>query len=478
MSRIPLRYWGYLSLFAWGALTLFILRKDSYILDEGAAKSLLLLWSMADQVASSVVTFGTPDLRILLYLPAGFLWTGNVFAAKVITTLSMALTAWLLYEWKQQEAGSEPALIATGLLLISPLTLAQIDTLSSGSCLLLAFALGTWLNTAYRTAPRLFGGWYFAQLFVIAFSVSLHPAGLAYPLALLWSWHKNPLDEKQRKYFFIGIGLAVLFTLLIKLGWSNQAWLQNPIHSLSLAFFNAALDKSISAQNWIAGIAMLTALTIVVLKQYKKLWSDFMGRTLLIGLVIGLLTCDPAWAVIALSIILYFGFSLLLPSHHTPSGGLIHQRGAALLIIFACSTLFMLSDRSHYETRQLGLLPGEDQLIKSLAEEAEAGRKAAEESSDAALERLRVASQWPSRTMIACKCDTLPLPPATKDPQAQIGILKGLTHMLFDPRTPSNIMLTRNLSMVSGDIVETSALLPEGAILHFKKSGTPQQRNP
>ena len=56
LSRIPLRYWGYLSLSLWGVAILFLLRPDLYNLDEGSAKSLLLVWSIADQVAASVVT--------------------------------------------------------------------------------------------------------------------------------------------------------------------------------------------------------------------------------------------------------------------------------------------------------------------------------------------------------------------------------------------------------------------------------------
>src|SRR5271169_4841046 len=91
ITRIPPRYWGYLALLFWGAITLFLLRQDSYSLDEGAAKSLLIVWSVADQVASSVVHLSAPDLRILLFIPAGFLWTGSVFAAKVFTMLSLAL---------------------------------------------------------------------------------------------------------------------------------------------------------------------------------------------------------------------------------------------------------------------------------------------------------------------------------------------------------------------------------------------------
>lgn len=473
ISRIPPRYWGYLTLLLWGVCTLFLLRHDPYGLNEGAAKSLLLVWSIADHVASSVVTFGAPDLRILLYIPAGFLWTGNIFAAKVFTILLSAFTAWLLYSWKQSNADTESALVATGLLIISPLTLMQIDSLSPGIYLLLAFALGAWLNKAYRTAPYPFGGWYFAQLFLSALSASLHPAGLAYPLALLWSWYKDPLDRKQQKYFYIGIGFVVLSTLVIRMGWNDMEWLQNPIRNLATIALGAPPNNEMSAMRWTTGIAILLALATVILKQHRILWSDFTGRTLLLGLVLGAATSDPAWAMIALSIILYFGAPLLLNTTQS-SGGFMHQRGIAMLLIIVFSTLFMRADRSHYEIRQYGILSDQDQLIKTLSGEAENARKAAEEkegTEDASV-RLRVASQWPSRTMIACRCDTLPLPPAAKNPQEQLSMLHSITHLLFNPQQPANILLARNLSVLGGDSTETIALEPGGVLLHFKNTNT------
>ncbi len=139
----PPRYLGYFAIALWGALTLLLLRPDMYSLNEGAAKALLLSWSIADQVASSVITFGTPDLRALLFLPIGFLWTGSVFAAKVATVLLTGMAAWILYSWKLRSAGGEQALLGSGLLLIAPVTLAQIDSLSPGIYLLAAFALGS-----------------------------------------------------------------------------------------------------------------------------------------------------------------------------------------------------------------------------------------------------------------------------------------------------------------------------------------------
>lgn len=467
LTRIPSRYWGYLALLLWGSAALFLSRQDAYNLDEGAAKSLLLVWSIADQIASSVVTFGAPDLRTLLFIPVGFLWTGNIFAAKVFTVLSFAFATWLLFSWKRSSANAECALLASGLLLISPLPLEQIDTLSPGVYLILAFALGAWLDKAYRAQPYPFGGWYFSQLIVSALSTSLHPAGLAYPLALLWSWHKEPLDHKQQRYFYIGVGFVTVFTLLVRMGWHDLEWLQNPIRSLAAIALGSLPGDEMTAVRWATGIVILAPLAITLFKQYRNLWSDFTGRILMIGLALGASVGDQTWGLIALCIVLYFGFPLLLRPTQSPVGGFMHQRGAALLLIVILSTVFMQADKAHYEIRQHGILSAQDQLIQVIADEAESARKAAEENEGVKRERLRIASQWPSRTMIACKCDTLPLPPAAKDPPAQLAMLHSITHLLFNPQQPANMLLARNLAVLGGT-TETIALQDGGVLLRLK----------
>lgn len=475
LSRIPARYRGYLAFLLWGGLAALLLRQDSYGLDEGAARSLLLIWSIVDQVASAVVTFGTPDLRLLLFSPIGFLWTGNVFAVKIFTLLLLACAAWLLYSWERQRATAESALLATGLLLISPLLLAQTDSLAPSIYLLLAFASGEWLNNAYRANPRPFGGSYFAQLAVCALSVSLHPAGLAYPLALVWSWHKAPVDLKQKKFFFVGVGFVTLLTLIIRMGWNDTEWLHNPFDSLAAITFGPSGDEGIDTSRWIAGAFTLAALAITVFKQYREFWSDFTGRILLLGLILGAFTCDSTWALIALVSILYFGLPPLLRVQELSSGSFLRQRGIALLALVALFTLFMHADKSHYAAQKEGRLSGQDRLIQALADAAEDLRKAQEENRASPAPRLRVASQWPSRTMIACRCDTLPLPPAAKDPQAQLAMMRGVSYLLLDPQYPGNMLLSRNLSML-GESMETVALQPEGVLLRVKDGAAPETK--
>jgi len=471
-SRIPLHFWGYLALFFWGVAALFLFRQDALVIDEGAAKCLLLVWSIADQVASSAVHFGAPDLRILLYVPAGFIWTGSILAAKTFTVLFAAFAALLLFSWKQKQSDPETALTATGLLVISPLSLTLMDTLSPGIYLLLAALLGAWLDRAYRSAPFPFGGWYFAQLLICALSVSLHPIGLAYPLALLWSWYRQPINKKQQKYFFIGISLVVLTTLLIRSGWNDLGWFQNPITNLATIVLGSVLSNEAPLMRWFVGTLILLALSFVLIKQFRLIWKDLFGQTLFIGLVFGVTTNDSSWVFIAQLVILYYGFPLLFGTHQTPDGGLFRQRGIALFFIMLLSSLFMQADKAQYAVRQLGLLSEQDQLIKLLSDASASGIKTDTSGSNSTQVRLRVASQWPSRTMIACKCDTFPLPPAAKDPQSQLAMLHGFTHLMFDPRRPENILLARNLASIGGDAVETVALQSGGVLLQFKGTGT------
>lgn len=465
LLSIPSHYWGYFGLALWAGAALLILGHDPYGLNGGAAKSLLLTWSIADQIASSVVTFGTPDLRALLFLPTGFLWTGNIFAAKVLTILLLGIASWLLYFWKRDTDNAECALVATGLLIISPLILILTDSLSPGVYLLIAFSFGAWLDKAYRANPKSFGGWYFAQLFICAFSVSLHPIGIAYPLTLLWAWRTEPLDKKQQKFFLIGISATVLLMLIISMGWPDLHWLHNPLKSLGeILTPHLPSNDDQSTYRLVAGTALLALLAVVVAKQFRLILADFIGRIFLTGLAIGILVGDLAWSLIALCTILYFGLPLLLRSKH--SQGFMKQRGGALFLILICSTLFMQADKHHYAAKKSGILSEQDQLIKTLAEHAENNRQA-EEKGDSQIERIRVASQWPSRTMIACKCDTLPLPPAAKTPTDQLKMLRGITHVLLDPKQTENLALVRNLSLLGG-IIETISLQPGGAILHIK----------
>jgi hypothetical protein len=465
-SRVPDRYWTYFALAIWGGLALAVLRGDAYGLDEWGARALLLVWSVSDQVASGVLTLGAPDFRALLLAPVAILWTGKVFAAKVFAVLLVAAAARLFYLGRERTGDAESALLSTGLLLLSPLTLYQIDGLAPGPFLLLMFVAGGFLDQAYRANPRPFGGWYFAQLLVTLVAVSLHPAGLAYPAALLWAWYRNPIDKKQQFQFYAGTIFVVVFALLFGMGWSNLDWFHNPLSSLAEIALGASVADA-APLRWIVGSVTLLMLIAVAATQFRHLWADFTGRVLLTGSLLGAISADGTWGMVVLATLLYGGFPLLL-RRSAVAGGFLRQRGAAMLVLLVLSTVFMISNRAHYQFNQQGELASQDRLIATLSEKAASAKKAADADEDGkAVAHFRVASQWPGRTMIACRCDTLPLPPAAKDAEGQLLMLRSISYLLFDPQDSRYAALARNIALLGGGVAETIALQRGAVIVHF-----------
>lgn len=467
-ALITLRVWGYLSLALWAILMILLLRHSPYVLDEGGAKALLLDWSIGDQVASSVVTLGLPDMRAILWLPLGFLWPGQIIVAKVVLIAVLAWTAYGLYGWRRQTGSEEVALLATGLLLIAPVSLQQIDTLSPGVLLLAVFTAGYWLDRAYREAPRHFGGLYFAQLALCAFAVSLHPAGLAYPLSLAWAWRTKPLDRIQQRYFYAGIAVVSFIALLLRWGWPDLGGWQNPLRQAVTWITASDLESpELDTGEWAAGLVLTGLLVMLLIGQRRLFWNDLLGRSLWWGTVLGAFLCDASWGFLAVSLLCYGGFEWLLKPRELLTGkGFFLQRGWLLLLVVILSTLFMRSDRIWYEQGKSGVMTAQDQLIRQFADDVDRTRVAMEEKR-LPMPRIRVASQWPARTMIACRCDALPLPPTAKDPEAQLAMMRGLTHLIVAPNAQKNIGLVQNLSQL-GTSVETVSLQPGGVILKVR----------
>ena len=399
-----------------------------------------------------------------------------MLAAKIATIIVMSGAAWTFHAWRQRSGDSEGALLATGLLLISPLVLDQIDTISVAPYLLITFALGAWSDQMYRESPQAFGGMYFAQLFLCLVSITLHPAGLAYPLALLWTWYRTPLNTKHRNYFFGGIVFTVLLALVLTLGWSHVEWFTNPMKGLSSLLLGSADSDEIGAFRWITGIGMLFILLLVIWKQASNLWADLLGRILLVALIIGVLTGDEIFGMVALTTCLYWGLPLLLQKRTSSHGGFWGQRGLVLLLIIVISTTFMIIDKARYQKVLEGKLAPHDNLIKALVENIESFSKDEHKQNSPTEKPFRIASQWPARTMLACQCDTLPLPPAAKDEQALFAMLRGVNYLIFDPRDPVNSSLSHNLALMDAGKVETVALQQGGVIVEIKKSPFAQKQ--
>jgi hypothetical protein len=468
-ERIPEKYWAYGALLLWGALSYTLLNKAPYGIDEGAARALLLVWSVADGVASPVVTLGIPDFRAIFFIPIGYLWVGSMMAAKILSLIVMSCAVWGIHRWRQESGHSESALLASGLLLISPLLVEQIDTISVAPYLLVVFSLGAWSDRIYRNRPQAFGGMYFFQIFLCFVSITLHPAGLAYPLSLLWGWYGNPISSKQRNYYFAGVGCAAFLGLLLTVGWRHAEWFANPINSLTSLFFGSAATDTTEILKWIGGIAMMAILLAVIWKQARSLWADFLGRTLLIAVVMGVMTGDATWSIIVLVTCLYWGFPMLMLRRSASASGFWGQRGMAMTLLFVLSMASMLADKAHYQKVVVdGDLSKRDELIKTLAEDRDRLSNQGSGASSVAKKPVRVASQWPGLTMLACRCDALPLPPPAKDGEALLSMLHGINYLIFDPRDPANRSLAQNLATMGAGRVETVALQAGGVIVEVK----------
>lgn len=440
LSRVLGRYWGLLVLLAWGGALLGfgVIRTTPYGLDEGAARGLLLIWSISDQIINPIVTLGVPDFRALLFIPLGAYWPGSILAAKVLTLLLTFAAVALFYRWSKASTDRETAMIASALLLISPQLINEADAMGPGVYLLLAFALGGWLNKTYRQTQQAFSGWFFAQLLWVSITVTLHPAGLAYPLALGWSWYREPLDPRRKHQLLMGLALVTAVTLAIRGGWSTIQWGINPI--MSLAQGHQAVI-GLAEPNWAIGILLAGILAVIVWVDRYFLTSDFGGRILLLGGLLGLTAADNAWVVVSISLILYRGtFHLIQLNQRMGGEGLIRQRGMVVVLGFALTTVFMLTDKSHARAIALGALNPQDQVLKFLAQDL----------AETKVEEFKAASQWPGRTMIAVKRDAFPLPHAAPDGKTLLKNIKGITHLIFNQNDIRNQQLSRNISELGG----------------------------
>jgi hypothetical protein len=457
-------YWGIPVLGLWAGLILSagLLRFDPYGIEEAAAHALLLAWSVSEHVISTAFVMELPDMRALLFAFPSLYWPGSIIAVKVVTLLITAAAATLLYRWSADRDGREGALIATGLLLIAPATIAAADALGTGPYLLLVFALGRWLDAAYRKAQRALSGWYFLQLLLILVAVSLHPAGLAYPLALLWEWRRNPLDARHQRHVYLGVSISVVFTLLLRMGWPALDWLRNPV--LSLAQGVLGPEATGESLPWAAGLACAGLLLYLLVKERHALVTDFMPRMLLAGVLLGLPAADGGWTLLALAALLYLGVPRLIACNQSFGGqGFMRQRGLVLLVLFVAATLFMQADKAQQYAAAQNLLSPTDKLIMTLAVELE----------DAPAEQpVVVSSQWPGKTTLAIKRPAFPLPPAYPDGATLLKNIHGVTHLIFDPFDPANKALADNLAKISGG-TETLALQEGGAILRLT-NGAPQ----
>jgi len=453
------KYWGIIVLLAWGglAIALSMLRFDPYGIDEAAARALLVNWSVADRIISPIVTLGAPDLRAVFFLPLGAYWSGSFVALKVFIALLLFSAVVYLYRWCRSIHGDEPALIAAGLILLAPLTFSQINSVGVGPFLLLCFGLGRWLNHAYRVRGKQMGGWYFTQLLLVVTVVTIHPAGLAYPLALALEWKTNPTDDNKRKQMLIGVALAAIFAIVFRFGWPALEWGINPLVSLA-AVISPIIPGALHATEWTTGLLPALALLMALFFSRKTIMQDFMSRMMVIALVIGLVAADHGWALIALCIILFMGVPALIQANNNLGAhSFAGQRGIVMVVIFLTATLFMVGDRSYRGGVIGGAVSAQDEIIRSLTLETLDIDKS-----------FNTISQWPARTMLALKHPVFPLPPEAESSEEFYKMIGKIAFIVFDPFDPANKSLRDNIAN-STDTMETLIQQPNGVIVKVKE---------
>lgn len=460
IKKIPLGYIYAGLCVAWiGALIVssFITRAP-FGIEEAAAKGLLLGWSFADRIASPAGTFGPPDLRAILFAPVVLYWPGSILAAKVFSAVIGFLATLLLYQWSNKQGeNSEGSLIAAALLLVSPYLLLQIESMASGPYLLLAFSLGAFIHRKYHESNRLLGGWYFLQLLNVALAVSLHPIGLAYPVALIWHWLQQNENAAHRKAVIIG---AIVVTSLIgafRMGWTDSAiWLSNPLRAFGSAATNGLSTLEPNA-NIAGSVILLTLLAALIFKERKAMMSDMLGRMVVVGVVLGAFTAGAAWSLLVVTALLFYGIPLLIRVNESLNfKGLLGQRGALMITVMFIATSSLLADKAHVHNNNLELISPTDELIRTVCADAGDPEKV-----------FRAASEWPARTMLACKRDVFPLPRAAENGEALLARIEGITHLLFNHGSAKNQDLARNIAELAG-ATETLSVQKEGVVVRIR----------
>jgi hypothetical protein len=491
---VPRELWRVAALVAWALAVTALLDRTPYGLDEATARVVLLLWSVSDQVPAPVVTLGVPDFRALFLAPAGVLFSGSLLAAKLCTLLVYLAAVIGLHRWRQRDGDAEAPLLASGLLLLAPLGVSLIDHLAVGPFLLLCCVLGAWADAIYRETRVRFGGWFFAQLLLCLVLPTLHPAGLALPLVLALSWLRAAPPEaaaasivpgRERTQVLVGLGAATLCGVLLAGGWPQQTWLGNPLSALSTGILGFEPQSGLGDNlAWLLGGLLALAL-LATLWWARAGWrSDRLGATLALALGISLFCGDGTWALLALVLLLHWGFPLLLGLRLGRAAGFVGQRGIAFALLLLLSTAFLVADRARFEAqRHETELSAQDRLIRSLAaavqQDAQRAAAAAQPGRVTGEERARsgprVASQWPGRTMIACRCSTLPLPPASDDPARLAANLRGVRYVIFDPLAPTQRALAQGFAELGGAAAETLSLQSGGVLLKLRGEDVPDK---
>jgi len=462
LMNIPPRYVGLATLCLLTLVYLVLFRYDLYGIDEGAARGLLLDWSVGSKTLSPVAVLGFPDMRALLFAPLNVHWIGSLTAVKVLTMYLTFATALMIYRWAEQNIDDETALFATGLWLIAPLTISQVDSLGAGNFLVLSAVTIYWIEKHFRATSQVISGYYFILLLLIAFAVSMHPAGLGIAAAVAWSWVRdNGGSPRKRNILFAGMTAMIFFVLVSRMGWPGVEVITNPLPALSNAVTGPIFEKPLVGFGLLAtGLLILSIVAAISRKM------DLLSFMLVLGIIFGLLAPDDSWGELVLTMILFEGIAALIAlNSRLSSTNLAARRGLVALAVVLLSSIFMLMDKQRYYFIHEHRLNGSDELIEAMV-------KILPDESPSTL----IASQWPGRTMLATRRGTLPLPPVKKggdeDRETFLQRTHGISYMLFDHHDKDNAALVRQVARLS-DRIKTVVVKPGGVIVKM-----PSPKNP
>jgi hypothetical protein len=451
---IPPRYVGLASLCLLSLVYLALFHYNRFGIDEGAARGLLLDWTIGSQKISAAAAFGFPDLRALLFAPLNFHWIGDLSAAKVLTMFLTFATALMLYRWAERDLDDETALFATGLWLVAPLTISQTDSIGTGNYLALCAISCYWLNQYLRDSTRAISGYYFLVILVLALAVSMHPAGLGMALAMAWSWFRNGGGARRRAAMIGGLGVFLAFVLASRMGWPELETFSDPLPALASVLIGdlSHFQSSPLGFGLIAAVLLFIAL-IVALRRTRNL----MTMMLISGIVFGLMSPDQGWAQLALLLILFEGIKALVTLNSRFSAtNLAARRALVALAVFVLSFIFILGDKERFLLKEDHRLQPTDEVIAELVD-----------LTSGAGSSVYVASQWPGRTMLATRRDAFPIIRPTKDdPEAYMKTLHGITYMAFDQYDNHNKLLRRVVAELS-DRIKTLSIQPGGVIMQL-----------
>ncbi|MDQ6967280.1 MAG: hypothetical protein Q9M14_01180 [Mariprofundaceae bacterium] len=476
IHAIEPRHIGLFALCCLAFVYMALFRYDAFGIDEGAARALLINWSIIDHVANATPLFGFPDLRAIMFIFLDLHWAGSLPAAKVFTLFMLLGTALMFYRWSEVYDSPETGTIATALLLISPIAIMQTDSISPGVFLLFCFATAFWMNYYLQRTIRTMSASLFMLILMSAFAVSLHPMGLALPLVLCLQWLPKQNDHHalnhdittqisadKRRNLLIGLGISTALLLFVRWGWSGLETSNSPLASLGAILTGSPILQATPPIGF--GVIMASLLGFVIVTYIYQRNVELLSSTLVIASLIGIFQPDHSWALIALTCILFLGLPMLIAAHRkTGIQSIIGQRGLVILLIIIFSSIFTSADKHYRTISQLKLKSDSDNLL------AAAARIASNHKVD-----FIMASQWPARTMLVTKRDVLPLPPQSllQDEDTFIKKTASVTHFMFNPNAPENAALSKISARLS-QRMQAVELLPAGVILEVNTPKAPE----